>query len=136
MDAASVAKAFGWTYPTYAGHENGSRGVKRDALMRYAKAYGVTIEWMMSGRGPKSRKGSDWEIDGEAYLPVPVYDISAAAGPSSGRWEPKAPKRKFRCPRNPPSAVAELLRLRYDPSGWSRGVACMAVGIAHPSRLA
>lgn len=79
-DAATAAKAFGFTYPTYAGHENGSRGVKRDALMRYAKAFGVSVEWLMSGRGMKSRKSSDWEIDGEPYLPVPVYDIRAAAG--------------------------------------------------------
>lgn len=79
-DASAAAKAFGFTYPTYAGHENGSRGLKRDALTRYARAFNVSLEWLMTGRGAKSRKSSDWQIDGEPYLPVPMYDIRAAAG--------------------------------------------------------
>ncbi len=40
---------FGWSYPTYAGHENGSRGFKIDTAQRYAKAYRVPVQYLMFG---------------------------------------------------------------------------------------
>ena len=45
---------FGWTYSTYGGHENGSRGIRADAAKSYARAYGVEESWLLfgSGKGP------------------------------------------------------------------------------------
>jgi transcriptional regulator with XRE-family HTH domain len=57
QDAAS---RFGWNYPTYAGHENGSRGMRADALRVYARAFKVDALWLMdgAGRGPDKKTGS------------------------------------------------------------------------------
>ena len=54
--ARSACEAFGWSYSTYAGHENGSRGFKRNADT-YARAFRVNLDWLITGRGPM--KGSD-----------------------------------------------------------------------------
>lgn len=48
--AAAAAQRFGWTYATYAGHENGHRGIKLPDLQKYARAFGVSASWLFSGR--------------------------------------------------------------------------------------
>jgi transcriptional regulator with XRE-family HTH domain len=58
-----AARAFGWPLSTYLGHENGSRGITKEAAERYAKALKVTWEWLM---------GSDDEHGG-APAGVPIY---------------------------------------------------------------
>lgn len=50
--ASDAAAAFRWTYTTYAGHENGSRGIKPDNIRKYAGAFRVSLDWLMTGRGP------------------------------------------------------------------------------------
>lgn len=45
----AAAAAFGWPYPTYAAHENGSRGIRPDAMLRYAKAFRVSAAWLLDG---------------------------------------------------------------------------------------
>lgn len=50
---AAAADAFGWSKPTYRSHENGSRGIPRDKLEVYARAFHVSIEWLLTGRGKK-----------------------------------------------------------------------------------
>ncbi|MCJ2068296.1 helix-turn-helix domain-containing protein [Methylobacterium sp. J-030] len=47
--AAQAARRLGVPYGTYAGHENGLRGVKESELERYAKAFGVTVIWLIYG---------------------------------------------------------------------------------------
>lgn len=47
MDAT---KFFGWSYPTYAQHESGIRGIGR-AAGKYAKAYRVSEGWLLTGEG-------------------------------------------------------------------------------------
>jgi DNA-binding XRE family transcriptional regulator len=49
--AADAARALGMQYPTYAAHENGSRGFS-DNLDRYARAFKVRAEWLRSGMEP------------------------------------------------------------------------------------
>lgn len=49
--AAEAAKAMGVKYPTYAAHENGSRGMQREAAI-YARFFGVPLEWLVRGKGP------------------------------------------------------------------------------------
>lgn len=49
--ATEAAKAFGWTVPTYLGHENGDRVPSRKAALKYAAAYKVPWAWILEG-GP------------------------------------------------------------------------------------
>jgi len=80
-EAADAIQAFGWKPSTYYGHENGSRGFKADTAKQYAKAYGVSIEWLLYGTGGNT------PITVPNGLPppegadlVPVYDVAASAG--------------------------------------------------------
>lgn len=43
-----AAKRFGWKYDSYIQHENGTRGITR-AADRYARAYGVSPGWLLTG---------------------------------------------------------------------------------------
>jgi hypothetical protein len=56
--AQAAADAFGWTYPTYAAHENGSRHAKSRAIETYAVAFGVRLQWLALGLGSMKREGS------------------------------------------------------------------------------
>lgn len=50
-DAAEAAAALGVPYPTYAGHENASRGVRPEAASKYARRFRVSLDWLLEGRG-------------------------------------------------------------------------------------
>ena len=56
--ATEAAKAFGWTVPTYLGHENGDRNPSRDAAKKYGKAYKVRWEWLLEGEGQPKKGGT------------------------------------------------------------------------------
>jgi len=49
--ATAAAEALGVKFPTYAGHENGSRGVVRAAPI-YARRFHITLDWLLVGKGP------------------------------------------------------------------------------------
>jgi phage repressor protein C with HTH and peptisase S24 domain len=53
--AQKAAEAMGIKFPTYAGHENGSRGFDRKAE-KYARKFGVSLEWLLTGREPRERQ--------------------------------------------------------------------------------
>lgn len=62
-----AARALGVRESTYLGHENGSRGLSRNAA-RYASFFGVSLDWLLSNKGaPKSR-----------VKPIPVVGIVGA----------------------------------------------------------
>ncbi len=48
---SDAARAMGIEEPTYLGHENGSPGLSR-AAARYARFFGVSLDWLIDGRGP------------------------------------------------------------------------------------
>lgn len=48
---AEASRALGINRYTYTQHENGTRTVPREALLRYAQFYRVSVEWLMTGRG-------------------------------------------------------------------------------------
>lgn len=50
--AAVAAKALEVPYGTYSGHENGLRGIKTEELIYYAKRFGVSVGWLLTGEGP------------------------------------------------------------------------------------
>lgn len=51
-NAREAAERFGWAYPTYSSHENGSRGIRTDKISEYALAFRVEPAWLLSGVGP------------------------------------------------------------------------------------
>lgn len=48
--AADAARALSVPEPTYLAHENGSRGFRAKAE-KYARRFGVSLEWLLTGRG-------------------------------------------------------------------------------------
>lgn len=57
--AQDACAAFGWKYPTYAGHENGNRGFRVDTARTYANAFRVSLAWLLTGRGQMTRSGDE-----------------------------------------------------------------------------
>ncbi|WP_162164357.1 LexA family transcriptional regulator [Roseivivax isoporae] len=77
--AHEAAERLGVKYPTYAGHENGSRSFGRDAAQRYARVFGVAVEWLLFGSGEVKRVENGDPAPDESAL-VPVYNVEASAG--------------------------------------------------------
>ncbi len=47
--AAEAIRRFGWVKSTTYCHENGLRGLTRHEAKKYARAYGVSIDWLLTG---------------------------------------------------------------------------------------
>lgn len=75
--AADAARAFGWAVTTYQAHENGSRGLKMDAAARYAKAFGSTVAYILTGTTPGNPQGLTY-VNSVTLVPV-VAKASAGA---------------------------------------------------------
>lgn len=74
---SQVIQHFGWPYSTYAGHENGHRGAKLPDVEKYATAFNVTANWLLTGSDGK---------------PTDVkYNISKSANPTGFNEGPVAP---------------------------------------------
>ena len=54
--AADAARKFGWTETTYRAHENGQRNIPRERAPVYARAFRVSPEWLLYGRGSAGKK--------------------------------------------------------------------------------
>lgn len=54
--AAEVARKFGWTETTYRAHENGQRNIPRERAPVYARAFRVSPEWLLFGRGEDRKR--------------------------------------------------------------------------------
>lgn len=52
-NATAAAVALGLKESTYYAHENGSRGFRRDSAEIYARRFGVSLEWLLTGKGGK-----------------------------------------------------------------------------------
>lgn len=78
--ASDAAKALGVKEPTYMGHENGSRGFKKSSAEQYARRFGVSLEWLLTGRDSTAKRGAP-SVAGpdEKVTHVPLLD-SVAAG--------------------------------------------------------
>ena len=49
--ATAAAVAFGWTVPTYLGHENGGRNPPLKPVRKYARAFKVRWIWLYESEG-------------------------------------------------------------------------------------
>lgn len=47
--AAAAAERHGWNLSTFRGHEAASRGISKRALFSYARAFGVSPSWLLTG---------------------------------------------------------------------------------------
>lgn len=63
--AADAARALGASYPTYAGHENGRSGFRHKTAAVYARKFGVSLEWLLTGRGSMERRPSRQDLRSE-----------------------------------------------------------------------
>lgn len=78
--ATDAAKAFGWNENSYRSNENGSRGVSRSNALKYSKAFRVSVEWLLTGRGSKRLTASGLQL-GIALRQIPIVrwsDITTA----------------------------------------------------------
>jgi SOS-response transcriptional repressor LexA len=57
--AVDAARAYGWVQSTYLGHENGDRKPSRPTALKYAKRYGISVEWLFDGKGDPRGEPSD-----------------------------------------------------------------------------
>lgn len=80
---AEAARAFGWNEHTYKSHENGVRGVRLPAAQKYAKAFGSTPSYILTGDigAPSLPALSEVGI-------VSVLGEAAAGMFRSGNWTP------------------------------------------------
>lgn len=63
--ATAAAEALGIKEPTYLGHENGSRGFRKSSAEQYARRFGVSLEWLLTGRGPMERRTGQTDLRSE-----------------------------------------------------------------------
>ncbi len=73
--ATKAAESLGIRYPTYAAHENGSRGVVR-AAAQYARRYRVSLDWLLRGAG--AGPGEEAEIISDRAIDVPLLATISA----------------------------------------------------------
>lgn len=63
-----AARYYGWTVSTYVSHENGTRGLKMDAAVRYGRAFGVSASLLLGlGEQPST---AEVPVVGEAAYGV------------------------------------------------------------------
>lgn len=84
--ASDAARAMGMPVPTYAAHENGSRGLTLDAAERYARFFRISLDWLATGRGSSNNPDPkqptmvpklSWVSAGDWWLPEQITDISS-----------------------------------------------------------
>ncbi len=77
--ASEAAESLGVAYPTYAGHENGSRGVEREAAQLYARRFKMSLDYLLTGRGPPTG------AKGTRHVTVAAH-VEAGAWAESWEW--------------------------------------------------
>ncbi len=79
----SAAESLGVPYPTYAAHENASRGIETDAARHYARRYNVSLDWLLTGK----TAGAPTEVKGVRPVTVAAH-IQAGVWTESWEWSP------------------------------------------------
>lgn len=73
--AQEAAEAFGFNANTLRSNENGNKPFGREKAIRYAKAFGVRLEWLLDGRGPMRSTRPVVEVVGYLGAGAAVYPI-------------------------------------------------------------
>lgn len=114
--SAEAAEAYGFNANTLRSNENGNKPYGRDAAVRYAKVFGVRLEWLLSGTGPMRNKGSLTPVEGMVGAGAAVFPIN------DGAFDPIEPP--FGVPDN---AVAFIVRGDSMYPAYSDGTFLIAV---------
>lgn len=80
--ATEAAKAMGVNTNTYAAHENGSRGFGRAAAAQYAAKYGVTLDYLLTGKQVVMEKPDQVMVSSTKVGGIPVKGFVRA-----GIWQ-------------------------------------------------
>ena len=91
IDAAAAQRI---SYPTYVAHENGTRGISGKMLELYAKRFGVTTDWLLSGRkdavGNRYKRKIDEKLsfimEATGWKQVDLAEKLSVAQASVSRW--------------------------------------------------
>lgn len=115
--ASAAARAFGWTVPTYLGHENGDRTPSRSAAIRYGEAYRVPWAWILEG-GPLP-------VPGDMQLRTPVAASTIANDPQPALASTVTVPSRLEMPRDIPilgtvSGGPGGLQMNGDAVDWAR----------------
>lgn len=73
---ADAANAFAWHIRVYRTHEDGTRGIRDNVARKYARAFGVSYVWLVTGVEEKLSKESAEVID--LWDLIPAEDKPAA----------------------------------------------------------
>lgn len=84
-NAAEAARAMAVSEPTYAAHENGSRGLTTKTAQKYARRFGVDAAWLLYGTTSGGLQNKPSEIPNGTPAPpgaqlVPIFNVEASAG--------------------------------------------------------
>lgn len=73
-----ACRAFGFKRAAYTHHESGLRGLKTDVAQRYARAFGVSQAWLLTGegKGPDGKKKQEASTAPQVML---IGDVQAGA---------------------------------------------------------
>ncbi|GHE83271.1 hypothetical protein GCM10019059_45220 [Camelimonas fluminis] len=66
--ARIAAERLGVPYGTYAGHENGSRGIRDSELKAYAEAFRVPLTWLAFGEGDPDSHPGNYILEAYGYV--------------------------------------------------------------------
>lgn len=72
--AAEAADRFRWARQTYYQHEDGRRAITHRTAPRYARAFGVSEEWLLYGTGPNG--DADLRETFEELRALPPEDLA------------------------------------------------------------
>lgn len=73
--AADAARAFGWNLNTYIANENGYAPFSKAASVRYARAFRVELDWLVTGSGPMRKGGRGVPVVGFVGAGAQVFPI-------------------------------------------------------------
>jgi hypothetical protein len=73
------AIAMGANYNTYVQHENGTRPISRDAAIRYARFFRVSLEWLLTGKGAQKARRPEVPVISFVGAGAEVFPIDDSA---------------------------------------------------------
>jgi transcriptional regulator with XRE-family HTH domain len=76
--APEAARAFGWNINTTNSNENGNRTFSRTSAEKYARAYKVNLDWLLTGRGQMKAQDPEGAEIVDIWTRIPERDRAAA----------------------------------------------------------
>lgn len=73
-----AARAFGWNVNTTSSNENGNRTFSRTMAEKYARAYHISLDWLLTGRGQMKGQDPDAAEVVDIWSRIPERDRAAA----------------------------------------------------------